>query len=520
MCRINTIYTTPHIRQSDSSCCCLKEKGTTNQEYLLQFTNVVEILDHCGARLDCDDGVIDKILANSAADPDNPTNAERTAAGVEARDWYLAFAFLAGADRTRYGRLLENLENDFLQGQDRYPKTVTAAYNLLVNWKQDPRNLIRMGGPVNDGVSFAVADTDDDVSTTTGTAHTTQSSGRGSASGQGGGRGGHGGHGGRGGRSNLSHVQCFWCKQYGHYASNCTADITAIQFSASQGEQPRNEEEETSQLTGSNSLVSGQLEDHNTAYSFLHGHIIPASRILLDNQSTVDIFSNPQLLRNIHSTDQSMKIHCNAGVAITNQQGILPGYANVWYHPQGIANILSLAQVKEKYKVTFDSSNGNEFHVFKPDGTIKHFVQAPSGLYYHDTSTGNTTLVNTVEQNKAKYTQADYACAVLARKIQQIIGRPSTAHFISIVKQRLLPNCPVTPDDIRAAEHIFGPDVGALKGKMVRQQPPAVQVDTQPIPLPILEGYRNVVLAGDVMYINRIQFLSQYPATSSLAQPK
>ncbi|KAL7563452.1 hypothetical protein ACA910_004638 [Epithemia clementina (nom. ined.)] len=72
-------------------------KGTTNQEYLLQFTNVVEILDHCGARLDRNDGVIDKILADTAADPDNPTDAERTVAEVEARDWYLAFAFLAGA---------------------------------------------------------------------------------------------------------------------------------------------------------------------------------------------------------------------------------------------------------------------------------------------------------------------------------------------------------------------------------------------------------------------------------------
>jgi hypothetical protein len=54
----------------------------------------------------------------------------------EAHEQYLAVAFLLGANSGRYGKLLlEDLENDFLQGQDRYPKTVTTAFSLLTNWK-------------------------------------------------------------------------------------------------------------------------------------------------------------------------------------------------------------------------------------------------------------------------------------------------------------------------------------------------------------------------------------------------
>lgn len=71
--------------------------------------------------------------------------------------------------------------------------------------------------------------------------------------------------------------------------------------------------------------------------------------ILLDNQSTVDVFYNASLLQNIRVTPNSMDIHCNAGIASTNLIGDLPGYGRVWYHPDGIANILSLARVKEKY---------------------------------------------------------------------------------------------------------------------------------------------------------------------------
>jgi len=39
-------------------------------------------------------------------------------------------------------------------------------------------------------------------------------------------------------------------------------------------------------------------------------------------------------------------------VATVNKVGDFPGYGTVWFHPDGIANILSLARVKEKYRVT------------------------------------------------------------------------------------------------------------------------------------------------------------------------
>ena len=72
---------------------------------------------------------------------------------MEAQEWYDGLAFLMEADRVRFGRCLEDLENDFTQGVDRYPKSRVDAHHVLANWKQDPRNLVHLTGG-NDGVQF------------------------------------------------------------------------------------------------------------------------------------------------------------------------------------------------------------------------------------------------------------------------------------------------------------------------------------------------------------------------------
>jgi hypothetical protein len=71
-----------------------------------------------------------------------------------AKEQYLACAFILGADKTRYGRMLEDLKNSFTQGVDKYPKNMTDAYNLLVNWKQNPQNYLRVVDSTYDGAMF------------------------------------------------------------------------------------------------------------------------------------------------------------------------------------------------------------------------------------------------------------------------------------------------------------------------------------------------------------------------------
>ena len=212
-----------------------------------------------------------------------------------------------------------------------------------------------------------------------------------------------------------------------------------------------------------------EKEDNDTSFVFTqdmcnveaqHGGHLRPEWILLDNQSTVDVFTNRRLLKNIRRAKTNMFIHCTAGVAKTNLIGDLPGYGTIWYHPNGIANILSLSKVKEKYRVTFDSDKNNQFIVHWTDGTQRVFQQSPRGLYFLDTSLApqakagenGTVLITTVADKANSFSNADYAQAVLARKIQKIIGRPTTQAFIYFIKNNLLPNCPENHKDVLRAE--------------------------------------------------------------------
>ena len=57
-----------------------------------------------------------------------------------AREIYLACAFVINSNLRRYGRLVEDLENDYTKDNDNYPRNMVKAYQLLNEYKQwNPR---------------------------------------------------------------------------------------------------------------------------------------------------------------------------------------------------------------------------------------------------------------------------------------------------------------------------------------------------------------------------------------------
>ena len=67
-----------------------------------------------------------------------------------------------------------------------------------------------------------------------------------------------------------------------------------------------------------------------------------------------------------------------------------------------------------------------------------------------------------------------------------------------------LKGCPLTKGDVQAAEDIYGPNLGSLKGKTVDRPNPHVQAGVDHVPNTIMDVHQSVTLAIDVMFINKV----------------
>jgi hypothetical protein len=118
-------YTTPN----DDSSCCARTGTRRAQCTWTTFKTVWTFWSTVGGALALTRPLSSRYSQGTGTAPTaGAATDELNAARDGAIEEYLAIAFLMGADRNRYGKLIEDLENAFTQGQDNYPRTVTGAY--------------------------------------------------------------------------------------------------------------------------------------------------------------------------------------------------------------------------------------------------------------------------------------------------------------------------------------------------------------------------------------------------------
>jgi hypothetical protein len=125
------------LYQSKGNLYNLRQSNMLPQEYLQRFQNLIDvasayngqfynmaIVNICHQRLRHPDAAYDTL-----------DEVQKTAVHTAASELYQVTMFLHQSDRRQYGKLLEELENDFTKGNDDYPPTLSNAYHLISEYK-------------------------------------------------------------------------------------------------------------------------------------------------------------------------------------------------------------------------------------------------------------------------------------------------------------------------------------------------------------------------------------------------
>ncbi|KAI2506981.1 hypothetical protein MHU86_7478 [Fragilaria crotonensis] len=301
---------------------CRQQQGQSADSYLEALKSHTDTIEYHGGTL-----VLNPRLAPEIKeDGSRYTDEERARI---ARDCTLAAALIRGSDPTRYGTLVADLANQYSKGKDEYPTDITSAYSLLVNYRT-PANATYRGRNSSSAGDQQTTTTQASNSGPEGSAAMTFAQRNVTP-----------------GTNGITHdgITCYRCNNTGHYASDCPE-----------------EQHSGSNASGTTLLQYGVMFTQGTS-------AIDPSWILLDSQSTISVFRNPDMLTNIRPSNRTLRAVTNEGFQDSTLMGDFPNLGPVWFNPASIANILSLAEVRKVCRVTMDTTTESAMCVHRLDGS-------------------------------------------------------------------------------------------------------------------------------------------------------
>jgi hypothetical protein len=79
--------------------------------------------------------------------------------------------------------------------------------------------------------------------------------------------------------------------------------------------------------------------------------------ILLDSQSTMDLFCNKAMVTSIYASTEPCMLQSNAGQMLISHKAIVSGLKqDVWFDADALSNIVALSTLSQQYRVTYNSA--------------------------------------------------------------------------------------------------------------------------------------------------------------------
>ena len=379
---------------------------------------------------------------------------------------------LVNADSSKYGSLIRSLSSQYSLKNDQYPRTLVATNNVLSNHRFDKSSK----GKFQKKTDHSEKDKDKVEES----------------------------------NPELSFAQmegvCYCCGKAGHRSNKCQyRDKPKEEWHINKVKGIQNlmksEKKEDASWCGIQHTLKCLTQEEVTQNDSL------LDKILLDSQSSIDLFANKNLVTDIQPADKELMLSTNAGQKMINKKAYVPDYGWVYFDEDAVANVFSMAKMRDKFRVSYDE-NEDALVVHHPKKSVQ-FKRGEDNLYTLKAKYNTKTcLVETVEDNKAFYTKRQVEKAKQARQLLHTLGFPTVNDMKVMIKMNSVSNCPVTIEDVELAEKIYGKDVASLKGKTVRRKPNPVVNNMIELPPELMEAQGKVEICFDILYINELPFLT------------
>jgi hypothetical protein len=139
------------------------------------------------------------------------------------------------------------------------------------------------------------------------------------------------------------------------------------------------------------------------------------------------------------------------------------------------------------------------------------FEMHPCGLHVcYPKNMGEFGFIQTVEDNMKLFSKQQIAGAVRAQELFEKMIYPSTADFRAIVSAGGISGCEVTPDNVKAAEVIWGQSVLKMKGNTARRNGKRMAQSIIKVPKELINLQQDVELAINCFFVNKHIFFTTY----------
>ena len=390
-----------------------------------------------------------------------------------------ALDFLGKLDPRRFKVMMDDMKHDALRRKpDAFPSTLALAFHISNQWNEG-NTPAHTPAPAPAGVNAAYV---------TEEVHVTMAKDTEKKAGKAGG----------GSKKSLEDVECFKCEKKGHYARNCPLRKPSV-------------EKVHVTATESDSEYEGETSEWGIALVATEEMCcFTKFDVLLDNEASLNIFSNLELLTDVRKSDKTVRvsgIEQGSGVSV-DREGNFGEFGTVYYSGAASANILSFAsQVDSGAEIRYD--HVSDCFTLQPKGSTRTYrfgrkrVVGSEGRFYscdwrevdHDRA-----LVTTVTKNLKSFTKREVEQARRAREMLARMGFPTVEQAMSIINCGS--NFDVTARDFQIADAIWGKDIASLKGKTTKR---ATAIADIAISTKLVQ--RDQVLSIDIMYLDKLAIL-------------